>query len=187
MFGTTDRRHFMAHAAAGAAVTVPGLSFMAGLRSCAAELQKKQKSLIVLWMAGGPPTIDLWDMKPGTSTGGEHRPKPTAASGVQISEHLPNVAKQFKNLSIVRSDAGIMSIAAAVERPVNTVLSGPAGGVKGASAIAAAAGHSNIVSMDMGGTSTDVCLSTSGEPRLSTDTWVSHYPIRVPIIPMAGA
>jgi N-methylhydantoinase A len=86
------------------------------------------------------------------------------------------------NLSIVRSDAGIMSIAAAVERPVNTVLSGPAGGVKGASAIAAAAGHSNIVSMDMGGTSTDVCLSTSGEPRLSTDTWVSHYPIRVPII-----
>jgi N-methylhydantoinase A len=85
-------------------------------------------------------------------------------------------------LSIVRSDAGIMSVAAAIERPVNTVLSGPAGGVKGASVIAAAAGHPNIVSMDMGGTSTDVCLSTAGEPRLSTDTWVSHYPIRVPII-----
>ena len=77
---------------------------------------------------------------------------------------------------------GIMSIGAAIERPVNTVLSGPAGGVKGASVIAAAAGHPNIVSMDMGGTSTDVCLSTSGEPRLSTDAWVSHFPIRVPII-----
>lgn len=85
-------------------------------------------------------------------------------------------------LAIVRSDAGIMSIGAAIERPVNTVLSGPAGGVKGASVIAAAAGHPNIVSMDMGGTSTDVCLSTAGEPRLSTDTWVSHHPIRVPII-----
>jgi N-methylhydantoinase A len=85
-------------------------------------------------------------------------------------------------LSIVRSDAGIMSIGAAIERPVNTVLSGPAGGVKGASVIAAAAGHPNIVSMDMGGTSTDVCLSTAGEPRLSTDAWVSHFPIRVPII-----
>src|SRR6476659_892446 len=82
MFGTTDRRHFMAHAAAGAAVTVPGLSFMAGLRSKAAELKKKNKSLIILYMDGGPATIDLWDMKPGTSTGGEHRPKPTAASGV---------------------------------------------------------------------------------------------------------
>lgn len=86
------------------------------------------------------------------------------------------------SLSIVRSDAGIMSIGAAIERPVNTVLSGPAGGVKGASVIAAAAGHPNIVSMDMGGTSTDVCLSTAGEPRLSTDAWVSHFPIRVPII-----
>jgi N-methylhydantoinase A len=86
------------------------------------------------------------------------------------------------SLAIVRSDAGIMSIAAAIKRPVNTVLSGPAGGVKGASVIAAAAGHPNIVSMDMGGTSTDVCLSTAGEPRLSTDAWVSTFPIRVPII-----
>jgi N-methylhydantoinase A len=85
-------------------------------------------------------------------------------------------------ISIVRSDAGVMSLTTALERPVNTVLSGPAGGVLGASAVAAAAGYANVVSMDMGGTSTDVCLSTSGEPRLSTETWVSHYPVKVPII-----
>jgi N-methylhydantoinase A len=85
-------------------------------------------------------------------------------------------------ISIVRSDAGVMSMTTALERPVNTVLSGPAGGVLGASAVAAAAGYANVVSMDMGGTSTDVCLSTSGEPRLSTETWVSHYPVKVPII-----
>ena len=54
-------------------------------------------------MAGGPPTIDLWDMKPGSNNGGPHRPKPTAASGIEITEHLPNVAKQFKHLSIIRS------------------------------------------------------------------------------------
>jgi hypothetical protein len=103
MFGTTDRRHFLKHTMAGAAVTVPGMSFLAGLRAHAAELKKKQKSLIILWMAGGPATIDLWDMKPGNPNGGEHKPKPTAASGVQISEHLPQVAKQFKHLSIIRS------------------------------------------------------------------------------------
>ncbi len=103
MLGTTDRRHFMAHAAAGAAVTVPGLSFLTNLRAAAPELKKKQKSLIILWMAGGPATIDIWDMKPGSPNGGEHRPKPTAASGVEISEHMPNTAKQFKNLSIIRS------------------------------------------------------------------------------------
>lgn len=103
MFGTTDRRHFMKHAAAGAAVTVPGLSFLSNLRAHAAELKKKQKSLIILWMGGGPTTIDLWDMKPGSPNGGEHKPKPTAASGVEITEHLPKVASQFKNLSIIRS------------------------------------------------------------------------------------
>ena len=103
MFGITDRRHFLQHAAAGAAVTVPGLNFLTGLRAHAADLKKKQKSLIILWMGGGPATIDLWDMKPGSPNGGEHRPKPTAASGVEITEHLPTVAKQFRNLSIIRS------------------------------------------------------------------------------------
>ncbi len=85
------------------------------------------------------------------------------------------------SVHIMRSDAGVMSLAAARERPVNTVLSGPAGGVRGASYVAAC-GYPNIVSMDMGGTSTDVCLSMEGEPRLSTDTWIAQYPIKVPII-----
>lgn len=85
-------------------------------------------------------------------------------------------------IAIVRSDAGVMSLATALQRPVNTVLSGPAGGVLGASAVAAAAGYPSVVSLDMGGTSTDVCLSSAAEPRLTTDTWVSHYPIKVPII-----
>ena len=66
-------------------------------------MKKKQKSLIILWMGGGPTTIDLWDMKPGSPNGGAHKPKPTAASGVEITEHLPKVAEQFKNLSIIRS------------------------------------------------------------------------------------
>ena len=103
MFGITDRRHFLQHAAAGAAVTVPGLQFLTGLRAHAAEMKKKQKSLIVLWMGGGPSTIDLWDMKPGSQNGGEHKPKSTAASGVEITEHLPTVARQMKHLSIIRS------------------------------------------------------------------------------------
>ena len=97
-----DRRHFVKHAMAGAAVTTPGLSFLTQVRAKAAELKKKQKSLIILWMGGGPATIDLWDMKPGSPNGGEHKPKNTAATGVQISEHMPKIASQFKNLSIVR-------------------------------------------------------------------------------------
>jgi len=104
LYGMSDRRHFMSHVAGATAVGVPGLSFLTNLRSQAAELKKRNKSLIILWMGGGPATIDLWDMKPGHANGGEHKPKPTAAgSAVQITEHLPKVASQFKNLSIVRS------------------------------------------------------------------------------------
>src|SRR5262245_20751818 len=103
MFGITDRRHFLKHTAGAAAVTLPGMEFLAKVRAAAAEMKKKQKSLIVMWMAGGPPTIDLWDMKPESQNGGPHRPKPTAASGIEITEHLPNVAKQFNHLSLLRS------------------------------------------------------------------------------------
>ena len=103
-FGITDRRHFLKHAAAGAAVVAPGMSFLSNISAQAAELKKKNKSLIILWMGGGPATIDLWDMKPDSVNGGEHKPKSTAAgSSVQISEHLPTVGKQFKHLSIIRS------------------------------------------------------------------------------------
>ena len=105
-FGHPDRRHFMTHAAAAGAVSVPGINFLTNLRASAAEMKKNRKSLIILWMGGGPTTIDLWDMKPDHANGGGsagHKPKPTAASGISISEHLPKVAAQFKNLSIIRS------------------------------------------------------------------------------------
>ena len=103
MFGITDRRHFLKHTAGAAAVTLPGMEFLAKVRAAAPEMKKKQKSLIILWMAGGPPTIDMWDMKPDSNNGGPHKPKPTAASGIEISEHLPIVARQMKKLSIIRS------------------------------------------------------------------------------------
>ena len=103
MFGISDRRHFLKHSAGAAAITIPGMEFLAKVRAAAPEMKKKQKSLIIMWMAGGPPTIDLWDMKPDSPNGGPHKPKPTAASGIEITEHMPITAKQFKNLSIVRS------------------------------------------------------------------------------------
>jgi N-methylhydantoinase A len=105
-----------------------------------------------------------------------------------VARYLGNIERGLvergfdAELHIMRSDAGVMSLDAARERPANTILSGPAGGVQAATYLASAAGFPNVVSMDMGGTSTDVCLSTESEPRLSTDTWVSDYPIKVPIL-----
>jgi hypothetical protein len=89
--------------AGAAAVTVPGMQFLRQLQAAAPAMKRQHKSLIILWMGGGPSTIDLWDLKPGSPNGGEFKPISTAASGIQISEHLPSVAKQMKNLSIIRS------------------------------------------------------------------------------------
>jgi hypothetical protein len=97
-----NRRHFLQHMATGAAM-LPTLEFLGHLRSHAAEVKKNQKSCILMWMGGGPPTIDIWDLKPGSKNGGEFKPVDTAASGVQISEHMPLTAKVMNDLSIVRS------------------------------------------------------------------------------------
>jgi hypothetical protein len=98
-----NRRHFLQHVAGASALALPSLQFIQSLRAAQTTLKKENKSLIILWMGGGPTHMDLWDLKPGAPTGGEFKPINTAASGVQISELLPNVAKQFKNLAIVRS------------------------------------------------------------------------------------
>ncbi len=72
------------------------------LRLHADELKKNRKSAILLWMGGGPSTIDIWDLKPGASTGGPFRPISTSGD-VQICEHMPLMAKQMHHMAIVRS------------------------------------------------------------------------------------
>lgn len=66
------------------------------------ELKKKRKSAIMLWMGGGPSTMDIWDLKPGAPTGGPFRPISTTGD-MQICEHMPLMAQQMKHMSIVRS------------------------------------------------------------------------------------
>jgi uncharacterized protein (DUF1501 family) len=96
------RRHFLEHLAGSAALAVPAISLTNALRANAADLKRRHKAAILLWMGGGPATIDLWDLKPGAPTGGEFKPISTSGSQ-QICEHLPQVAKQMHHLSIVRS------------------------------------------------------------------------------------
>ena len=82
---------------------------------------------------------------------------------------------------IMQSSGGITSLAAAAAEPVRTVLSGPAGGVVGAAAVARRSGFPRIISFDMGGTSTDVAL-VDGEPRASNEAEVAGLPVRVPML-----
>jgi hypothetical protein len=89
-----------------------GLGVTGGILGTAAELAGAQEQpklkpatadhCIILWMEGGPSHIDTWDPKPGRDTGGPFKPVRTAVPGVYVGEHLPLMAKQMKDLAIIR-------------------------------------------------------------------------------------
>jgi N-methylhydantoinase A len=81
-------------------------------------------------------------------------------------------------LSLLRSDGGLMSSQKSEEHPVSLLMSGPAGGVTGALWVARNAGLKNILTLDVGGTSTDVALIENGEPRRVRTTEVGHLSVR---------
>ncbi len=83
--------------------TVAGSSWLGPLVSQASEPAPRKTSIIMLWLAGGPATIDLWDLKPNHDNGGPFRPQSTTVPGVQICEHLPRLAGEMEALNIVRS------------------------------------------------------------------------------------
>ncbi|MEX2027583.1 MAG: DUF1501 domain-containing protein, partial [Pirellulaceae bacterium] len=97
-----SRRHFMSHLAGASAMTIPALTLGQSLQVHAADLKKSRKAAILLWMGGGPSTMDIWDLKPGAPTGGPFRPISTTGD-LQISEHMPLMAKQMHNTAVVRS------------------------------------------------------------------------------------
>ena len=90
---------------------------------------------------------------------------------------------ETRNIRIMQSNGGSISTRAAKEMAVNCILSGPAGGVAGASGVAKLAGIKKIISFDMGGTSTDVSLC-NGDVRLTTQTLINEIPIKVPVVDM---
>jgi hypothetical protein len=98
-----NRRHFLKHVAAYSALALPGMEFVRTIQANAQTLRRNNKSVIILWMSGGPATIDIWDLKPGRPTGGEFREINTTAQGVRISEHMPKVAEQMRHMAIIRS------------------------------------------------------------------------------------
>ena len=86
------------------------------------------------------------------------------------------------DVNILRSDAGLMTTREAARNPIYGVLSGPSGGVAGALFVARKAGYDDILTFDMGGTSTDVSLCQNGQPSIGRETSISHFRIRVPSV-----
>jgi N-methylhydantoinase A len=101
---------------------------------------------------------------------------PLMASYLSRIEH-----ESATQVRIMGSGGGALSVARARREPVHTVLSGPAGGVAGALAVARAAGFDNIITFDMGGTSTDVALCP-GRPLYTRELQVAGVPVALPVL-----
>ncbi len=85
-------------------------------------------------------------------------------------------------LSVMQSSGGSISAKAAAHEPVRTILSGPAGGIVGAMNAARAAGIVQIITFDMGGTSTDVALCDREGMRLTNESIVAGVPVAIPMM-----
>jgi N-methylhydantoinase A len=108
--------------------------------------------------------------------------RPTVADYVSRLESRLRDLGTGGELNILRSDAGVMTPREAARNPVYGVLSGPSGGVAGALHVAARAGFPNILTFDMGGTSTDVSLCRGGEPTIGRETSIGQFKIKVPSV-----
>jgi N-methylhydantoinase A len=85
-------------------------------------------------------------------------------------------------LLIMKSNGGVMPAGSVARRPIATALSGPAAGALGASWLAREAGFERVITIDTGGTSTDVCLVEGAEPQLAREGRIGRFPVRVPMI-----
>ncbi len=101
-----------------------------------------------------------------------------------VARYVGNLEKELKawgtkaKLNLLRSDGGLMSAEKSAEAPVNLLMSGPAGGVAGAVWVAKSAKVKNVLTLDMGGTSTDVALIENGAARLQRETSVGDLNVR---------
>jgi len=98
-----------------------------------------------------------------------------------LQDELSTLAPDAK-LGINQSSGGLMSADRAFVYPIRTALSGPAAGVVGAGHIGRAAGRPDVVTLDMGGTSADVCLIRNGEASVNFDQSIAEFPIRLPMV-----
>ncbi len=100
------RRDFLRVGAAGLlGISLPDALKAEALGAPGVEGRRPATGVIQIWLAGGPATIDMWDLKPDApeEIRGEYRPTATAASGVSICEHLPGLARVMDRCTLVRS------------------------------------------------------------------------------------
>ena len=108
--------------------------------------------------------------------------------GPVMRNYISRLAPRLQSLGmkvaphLTQSNGGVIGFEAASVKPVRAVLSGPSTGVVGAQVVGRAAGFPDLITFDMGGTSTDVALLKAGEARLASEATVHGYPLKAPTL-----
>jgi N-methylhydantoinase A len=88
----------------------------------------------------------------------------------------------FVDLNVMQSNGGIMAASAARNKSVATILSGPAEGVMGCQFLAGRAGANELITLDIGGTSTDICLIANGKYLTTKESEIGGHAVKLPMI-----
>jgi N-methylhydantoinase A len=105
-----------------------------------------------------------------------------------MTRYLARVANELgpglddRPFLVMQSSGGVASAKQVVQKPITTALSGPAAGALGGAVIAKLAGFGDVVTLDAGGTSTDLCLIEGGTPHVTNGGAVGRFPVRIPMI-----
>ena len=108
--------------------------------------------------------------------------------GPSLSDYLRRLDERLgvsgasPRLFVIQSNGGIASVSDTVDQAVRSILSGPAGGASGAAYLARQMDEPNVIALDMGGTSTDVCIIQDGRPHVATERFESGWKIAVPTV-----
>ena len=106
----------------------------------------------------------------------------------KVNDYVADLERQVKDMGIaselyiMQSNGGVITARTARRMSARTVLSGPAGGALTGAFISRAIERPNVITIDMGGTSSDICLIEGGTPRLTTESEIGGYPIKLPMI-----
>jgi N-methylhydantoinase A len=107
-----------------------------------------------------------------------------AAVKSRVADYVASIKHRLGEIPfyIMKSNGGVLSADEVTKQPITTVLSGPAAGALGAALVARTAGFDRVLTLDGGGTSTDVSVVLHGEPTLTTEGSVGSYPSKIPMI-----
>jgi N-methylhydantoinase A len=105
-----------------------------------------------------------------------------AAVKPTMIRYLGNIGSELGTFYVMKSNGGVLSAEEVVHQPITTVLSGPAAGALGAALVANTAGAGSVITLDGGGTSTDVAVVIDGEPALTTEGSIGRFPSKIPMI-----